>query len=70
MGPVTAVARAERLDYDAGEFSEYLRRYTAGTRLRLTSFLAVSVNLIGQPGGFSNGRRVALDAGVTCSVRF
>jgi hypothetical protein len=70
MGPVTAVVRAERLDYDAGEFSEYLRRYTAGTRLRLTSFLAASVGLIGQPEGFSNGRRVALDAGVTCSVRF
>lgn len=70
MGPVTAVVRAERLDYDAGEFSEYIRRYTAGARFRLTSVFAASVNLIGQPGGLSNGRRVALDAGITCSVRF
>lgn len=70
MGPVTAVVRAERLDYDAGEFSEYIRRYTAGARIRLTSAFAASVNLLGQPGGLSNGRRVALDAGVTCSVRF
>ena len=70
MGPVTAAVRAERLDYDAGEFSEYIRRYTAGARVRLTREFAASVNLIGQPGGLSDGRRVALDVGVTCSVRF
>jgi hypothetical protein len=70
MGPVTAVVRAERLDYDAGEFSEYIRRYTAGARIRLSSAFAASFNVIGQPGGLSNGHRVALDVGVTCSVRF
>jgi hypothetical protein len=70
MGPVTAVARAERLDYDAGPFSEYLRRYTAGARVRLSSVFAASVNVLGQPGGLSNGHRVAVDAALTCSVRF
>ncbi len=70
MGPVTAIARAERLDYDAGEFSEYIRRYTAGARVRLTPNFSAAVNVVGQPGGFANGRRVAVDAGLTCSVRF
>ena len=34
MGPVTAVARAEKLDYLAGQRSSFPRRYTAGARVR------------------------------------
>jgi hypothetical protein len=70
MGPVTAVARAERLDYDAGPFSQFLRRYTAGARVRISSMLSAVVNAIGQPSGLANGRHVALDLGLTCSLRF
>jgi hypothetical protein len=70
MGPVTVVGRAERLDYDAGPFSKFVRRYTAGTRVRLTRMLAAEVDVIGQPVGLGNGRRAALDAGLTCSFRF
>jgi hypothetical protein len=70
MGPVTVVGRAERLDYDAGPFSKYLRRYTAGARVRLTPIFAALVDVLNQPEGLASGRRVALDAGVTCSLRF
>ncbi len=70
MGPVTAVARVERLDYDAGPFSQFLRRYTAGARVRISSMLSAVVNAIGQPTGLANGRHVALDLGLTCSLRF
>jgi hypothetical protein len=70
MGPVTAVARAERLDYDAGEFSSYSRRYTVGARIRAFRDLSVQINLLRQPGGFLGGRPVALDLGLTQTIRF
>src|SRR5204862_4884019 len=70
MGPVTAVARVEKLDYDAGPFSSYLNRQTLGVRVRLTKMLAAQVNSIRQPSGLAGGRRWALDAGLLCSVRF
>jgi hypothetical protein len=70
MGPVTVVGRAERLDYDAGPFSKFLRRYTAGARVRLTPTFAAVVDVLNQPEGLASSRRVALDAGVTCSLRF
>ena len=49
MGPVTAVARAEKLDYLAGRLSSYPRRYTAGARVRLASMLVAHVNAIREP---------------------
>jgi hypothetical protein len=70
MGPVTAVARAERLDYDAGKRSEYLRRYTAGARIRVTSALAAQVNVIKQPESLDAPGFRALDFTLTYSVRF
>jgi hypothetical protein len=41
MGPVTAVGRVERLDYDAGPFSYYLRRITAGAKIRVNHLIGV-----------------------------
>ncbi len=70
MGPVTLVGRAERLDYDAAEHSAYLRRYTLGARIVVGRDLSFQVNLLGQPDGFMNGRRLAADVGVTHTVRF
>jgi hypothetical protein len=70
MGPVTAVARAERLDYDAGEHSAYLRRYTAGARVRITRAIAAQINVLHQPLPMEDQRRTALDVSVTYSVRF
>ena len=70
MGPVTAVARAERLDYFAGEFSDFLQRYTAGARIRITRAIAAQINVLFQPLPMEDQRRTALDASVTYSVRF
>lgn len=70
MGPVTGVARAERLDYDADERSEYLRRYTVGARLRVTPSIAGQVNVIRQPQALDGQRRTAIDVSLTYSIRF
>jgi len=70
MGPVTAVARIDRLDYLAGPHSSFLRRYAAGARVRLFQPFSVFVNVVHQPQILSNGRRTALDIGVTQTVRF
>jgi hypothetical protein len=70
MGPVTAVVRVERLDYDADEHSDYLRRQTAGARVRLSAALSAQVNLIRQPGDLAGNRDFALDAALTFSTRF
>jgi hypothetical protein len=71
MGPVTVVARAERLDYDAlvAAFSLYLHRFTAGGRVRLPWCLSGQVNVIHQPTGLAAGRTNVLDAGLSCTVR-
>ena len=70
MGPVTAVARIEKLDYDAGQFSFYYRRYSVGTLIRIAKQTSLQFNLVRQPGGLSPGRTVALDASITRTVRF
>ncbi len=66
---ITPVARLERLDYDAGPFSLYLRRATTGARLRLPDCLTGQLNLIHQPSGLAAGRRNVFDASLTCTVR-
>jgi len=70
MGPVTAVARAARLDYDAGPFSAYLKRYTIGGRVRILRQTTVQLNVVHQPGGLPTGRATAVDFGITQSIRF
>jgi hypothetical protein len=69
LGPVTPLLRVERLDYDAGPFSFYLHRFTAGARVHLPGCLTAQTNVIHQPVGLAAGRTNALDAGVTCTVR-
>jgi hypothetical protein len=70
MGPVTAVARAERLFYDAAPpFAMSVRRYTTGTRIRIIDQLAAQVALVHQSRQIPQRRPTALDLGVTYSVR-
>jgi len=71
MGPLTAVARAERLTYVATSRARslYLHRFTAGGRVRLGSCLSGLVNVVHQPSGLAAGRTNVLDAGLTCTVR-
>jgi len=70
MGPFTAVARTERLDYDAGPYSAYYRRLTVGGRLRVTQSLGVQANVLRQPRGPFGSKPTALDVGLTYSIRF
>jgi hypothetical protein len=70
MGPVTAVARIEQLDYEAGPFSTFVRRVTLGGRIRLPATLAVQINLTHQRPGFASGEATAVDVSVTKTARF
>jgi hypothetical protein len=70
MGPVTAVARIERLDYDTTPaFALHARRQTLGARLRILDALAVQLNIIHQTGEIAEYGGNALDVGVTYSLR-
>jgi hypothetical protein len=69
MGPVSAVARAERLDYVAGPFSSYPRRYTAGARIRLASMLIAHVNVLHGSAYESDRRQSAVDVALTFTAR-
>jgi hypothetical protein len=70
MGPVTAVGRLERLDYEVRQpFDLHTRRQTIGARVRIVDGLSVQVNLLhqtGQPAGYT---QQAVDVGVTYSLR-
>jgi len=69
MGPVTAVARAERLDYLAGLRSSFPRRYTTGARIRLASMLVAHVNAIREPAYDTRVPRTSLDLALTFTAR-
>jgi hypothetical protein len=69
MGPVTAVARAERLDYVAGKSSDYPRRYTTGARIQLASTVVGHVNVVREMAHRTHPSMTALDLGVTISGR-
>ena len=69
MGPITAVGRAERLDYMAGRFSSYPRRYTAGARIRLARMLVAHVNVLREPAYDRQGPESALDVALTFTAR-
>jgi hypothetical protein len=70
MGPVTAVARIEQLDYVARPpFDKHARRQTFGARVRLPRGLAVQMNLL-HHSGLDNGQGpMALDLGLNYSIR-
>jgi hypothetical protein len=70
MGPVTAVLRAERLDYDAPPpHAMAAQRYTAGTRIRIVDQLAAQIALVHQSRQIPQRRPTALDLGITYSLR-
>jgi len=69
MGPITAVLRAERLDYEAGPFSSFPRRYTAGAKVRLSSLLTAHVNVLHEPPYDDEGAETALEVALTFSFR-
>ena len=69
MGPVTAVLRAERLDYEAGRFSSFPRRYAAGARVRLSSVLIGQLNVVHQPADARLASVSAVEFGLTFSLR-
>jgi hypothetical protein len=69
LGRVTPVARIERLDYEAGPRSFYLRRYTVGARIQLPQCFTAQINVIHQRSGLRAGRSNVFDAGLSCSVR-
>lgn len=71
MGPVTALARLERLDYDTtnARFVMHTQRAAAGVRVRVWRGLAVAVNAVHQTGKQTQRERTALEAGVTLSLR-
>ena len=69
MGPFTAVLRAERLDYEAGPRSSYPRRYTAGSKVRLSSLLVAHVNVLHEPAHQADAADTALDVALSFSLR-
>lgn len=70
LGPVTAVARIERLDYDAGRFSQYPRRYTVGAKIRATHGSLIQINYVHQPRDVTgHAGHTSLDVGLTYTLR-
>jgi hypothetical protein len=70
MGPVTAVFRAERINYETDpRFALYAWRETAGTRIRLVGGLTAQADVIHQTSQIAYGRSVVVDVGLTYSIR-
>jgi hypothetical protein len=69
MGPLTAVLRAEQLDYDAvAPFALHARRLTAGARIRLPRGLTAQVDVLHQTG-IDAEYSTSFDAALTYSIR-
>jgi hypothetical protein len=70
MGPFSAVARVEQLDYDTTpEHALHAKRQTIGTRVHIANGLTAQVNLLHHTGLLYQPRRVSMDIGITYSVR-
>ncbi len=70
LGPVTLLARAERLAYDArAPFALYTHRYSGAARIRIWRGLSVSGGLVHQAGQQTQRRATAVDFGVTYALR-
>lgn len=70
MGPVTAVARVEQLDYNTTpERSLHAKRQTLGARVRVGEGLSAQVNLLHHAGLHRQPHRTSLDIGLTYTVR-
>ncbi len=70
MGAVTLVSRIERLDYFAGRFSAFPRRYSVGAKIRASSRLVGQVNVIHQPRDRTGHEgHSSIDVALTLSAR-
>jgi hypothetical protein len=72
MGPLTAVARVEQLDYDTpdGAFALHSRRQTVGARVRVRETVALQMDVLHQTGELNHEHGpMALDVGVTYTIR-
>ena len=72
MGPVTAVARVERMGFEepAENEDETLGRQTIGARVRIAGGFALNVNLVHRTGELGDYKPASLDVGVTWSGRY
>jgi hypothetical protein len=69
MGPVTAVARLERLDYDTvPRFALHSKRQSVGARIRIPGDLTAQVSVVHQTRP-NQAPETALDLGLTYSIR-
>lgn len=70
LGPVTLVARTERLDYDTiPRFALRTHRHQAGARVRLWQGLSVTAGVSHQGGQLTQHTPTAFDASVSYAVR-
>jgi hypothetical protein len=70
LGPVTLLARAERLAYDArAPFALYTHRYAVAARVRVWNGVSVSGGVTHQAGQVTQRRPTAVDVGVSYAVR-
>ncbi len=69
MGPITAMVRVERLDYFAGRFSFFPRRFALGARGRLPYGFIGHVNLTRGWGTPQRLRKTSVDVGLSYSIR-
>ena len=70
MGPVTALARIEMLDFTGGRTPVYARRATLGARVLIADGLYASVNGSRQTGAIYSQFRNSVDLGLTYTIRF
>ena len=70
MGPFSAMARIEVLDYDAGKRSVLAKRATVGTRIHLVESLYAQVNLSHQLGALYAAPPTSTDVAVTYTLRY
>jgi hypothetical protein len=70
MGPVTAVARLEQLDYqEPGLAEEQVFRQTIGARIRLVDAFSLHLNLVHRGGELEEYKPNSVDVGLTWSAR-
>jgi hypothetical protein len=71
MGPFTAVARGEAMDYTASApFARSQHRFTLGTKVRLPAYFTAQMNYMHQKGDLPRIGENALDFTLTYSVRY
>jgi hypothetical protein len=70
MYPVGALIRVEGTNYDTvPQFAMHARRETAGARVRIAGGLSAHVHVVHQTSQVAHGHPLAMDVGLTYSVR-